>query len=75
MDWCWLSHRDRCKGLAPQPVPHNGAKVPLIAPLPVPYTGDWTEFVNTTMTPAEIEKSRKLIIRQKNKSREVAIFN
>jgi hypothetical protein len=57
------------------PVPHSGAKVPLIAPLPVPYTGDWTEFVNTPMTPAEIEKSSKLIIRQKNKSREVAIFN
>ena len=81
IDWCWSSHRERFEGLAPQvPVPHNGvphkgAKVPLIAPLPVPYTGDWTEFVNTPMTPAEIEKSRKLIIRQKNKSREVAFFN
>jgi hypothetical protein len=39
------------------------------------YTGDWTEFVNTPMIPSEIEKSRKLIIRQKNKSGEVAFFN
>lgn len=76
IDWCWSSHRERCEGLAPQvPVSFNGAKVPLIAPLPVPYTGDWTEFVNTPMTPAEIEKSRKLIIRQKNKSGEVTFFN
>ena len=72
IDWCWSSHRDRCKGLAPQvSVPPKS----LIAPLPLPFTGDWTEFVNMPLTPTEIEKSRKLIIRQKNKNGEVALFN
>jgi hypothetical protein len=47
----------------------------LIAPLPLPFTGDWTEFVNMPLTPTEIEKSRKLIIRQKNNNGEVALFN
>ena len=54
------------------PVP---LKVPLIAPLPVPFVGDWNEFVNTPMTPTEMAKARKLIIRQKNKSQEVVLFN
>jgi hypothetical protein len=53
----------------------EGEAIRHIAPLPIPYTGDWTEFVNMPMAPAEIEKSRKLIIRQKNKSGEVAFFN
>jgi hypothetical protein len=29
-------------------------------------TGDWNEFVNTPMTPTEMAKARKLIIRQKS---------
>lgn len=65
IDWCWSSHRGRC-GLETDS---------LIAPLPVPFAGDWNEFVNIPMTPAEIERSRKLIIRQKNKSGEVTFFN
>jgi putative transposase len=55
-DWCWSSHRERC-GLEEDS---------MIAPLPVPFTGDWNEFVNTPMTPTEMAKARKLIIRQKS---------
>lgn len=54
-EWCWSSHRGRC-GLESNS---------LIAPLPMSFTGDWSEFVNTPMTSAELAKARKLIIRQK----------
>jgi len=61
------------RGLAPQvPVPFSPQGPvplePLVTPLPVLFTGDWTEFVNTPMTPAEMAKARKLIARQKGKS-------
>ena len=65
LDWVWSSHRGRSMGLAPQvPVPLE----PLVTPLPVPFMGDWTDFVNTPMTPTEMAKARKLIARQKGKS-------
>ena len=54
IDWCWSSHRERC-GLEADS---------LVAPLPVHFTGDWNEFVNTPMTLTELVKARKLIIRQ-----------
>jgi putative transposase len=65
VDWVWSSHRGR-SGL----VTDN-----LVTSLPMPFAGDWTEFVNTPMTPTEILKSRKLIIRQKSKGEENEQFN
>jgi putative transposase len=56
-EWCWSSHRGRI-GMESDN---------LVTSLPVPFIGDWTEFVNTPMTPAEMAKSRKLIIRQNTK--------
>ncbi|MBT0653100.1 REP-associated tyrosine transposase [Geomobilimonas luticola] len=53
-DWVWSSHRGRC-GIDTDS---------LIAPLPVHYAGNWTEFVDTPMTGIELAKVRKKIERQ-----------
>ena len=48
---------------------------PLITPMPVSFAGDWTEFVNMPMTPTELVKSRKLIVRQKWKNEDVRSYH
>jgi putative transposase len=49
VNWVWSSHRGRC-GLQ---------KDLLIEPLPVSWVGDWTQYVDTPLTPAELAKVRK----------------
>ena len=49
VDWVWSSHRGRC----------NLQQDQLIEPLPVPWVGDWTHYVDTPLTPSELAKVRK----------------
>jgi putative transposase len=48
MNWVWSSHRGRC-GIE---------RDLLINPLPVPWVGDWTQYVDTPLTPMEVAKVR-----------------
>ncbi|GFO65284.1 transposase [Geomonas paludis] len=48
VNWVWSSHRGRC-----------GLQKDLLAePLPVPWVGDWTAYVDTPLTPSELAKVR-----------------
>jgi putative transposase len=49
VNWVWSSHRGRC-GLQ---------KDLLIEPLPVSWVGDWSQYVDTPLTPSELAKVRK----------------
>jgi putative transposase len=49
VNWMWSSHRGRSRL----------EKDLLIAPLPVSWEGDWTEYVDTPLTPSELAKVRK----------------
>ena len=46
------------KGLSP------AIRSPLLSPLPVPFNGDWTEFVDTPLTGKELGRVKKKIERQ-----------
>ena len=48
VNWVWSSHRGRC-GLQQDL---------LIEPLPVSWKGNWTEYVDTPLTPSELAKVR-----------------
>lgn len=52
--WVWSSHRERC-GMEANP---------LIAPLPVMVPSDWTEYVDTPITGAELAKVKRAMERQ-----------
>jgi putative transposase len=49
VDWVWSSHRGRCRLQQDM----------LVEPLPVQLQGDWTQYVDTPLTPSELAKVRK----------------
>ncbi|MBJ6802801.1 REP-associated tyrosine transposase [Geomonas propionica] len=48
VNWVWSSHRGRCG------IEHDL----LIQPLPVPWVGDWTHYVDTPLTSSDLAKVR-----------------
>jgi len=52
--WRWSSHRESCGAVSRS----------LTCPLPIPRPEDWTAFVDTALTPQEIEWLRQSVVRQ-----------